>query len=72
MILGQYFLEAGVPEDKLEECYCWAFGIDYANIPLMNFGDRWRELHGDLFMVEDGDLIAEVFLKIGKAFLKRP
>jgi len=29
-LLGLF--EVGVPEDRLEECYRWAFGDDYAGV----------------------------------------
>lgn len=69
--IDNYFLQVGVPRDELEDCYRWAFGIDYENILIMDFGDKWRELHGDLFMVQDSSLVCEVFPKIGKAYLEQ-
>lgn len=70
MLGDRFFLRVGVPAEKLEECYQWAFGDDYVSLLCADLGDRWCERHGDLFVVKDATLISEAFPKIGKAFLE--
>ena len=66
----QPLLNAGVPEDEIECCMRWAFGDEWATMPLKDTDEEWNNRHSDIFILHGYDEIYEAFYRIGKAYLE--
>jgi len=69
MIFTQPLLNAGVPEEAIGDCMCWALGDGWGSMLCMDAGDVWNQRHRDLFLISGSDDCFETFCKIDKAYL---
>lgn len=60
--------DAGV--EDVEGCLRWAFGDGYKLLEIRQLDDKWRQRHGDIFMVEGSDCIIESTKVIATEWLK--
>lgn len=60
-------------QDEWEQCFRWAFGITYGNIPIDNsdYPDLWNQRHGDIFIIKGTDSIRETNKRIFEAWENR-
>uniref|UniRef100_A0A6H2A4V6 Uncharacterized protein n=1 Tax=viral metagenome TaxID=1070528 RepID=A0A6H2A4V6_9ZZZZ len=61
--------EAGVPEDRIEECMSWAFGPEYSCLPIGMLDEKWNQLHGDLFYLVSTEYLQVAIDRIGKTYM---
>jgi len=60
---------AGV--EDVHKCLQWAFGEDVDTIRIMEFDDRWRQRHPELFTVHGADDLFVTINKIAIAYKYR-
>lgn len=63
-------LDAGVPEEKHDDCMKWALGDDYGSLLITQTDEIWNARHSNIFELYGSDLISESVNRIGKAYLE--
>ena len=59
----------GVPENRIDDCMAWAFGMDWRPARLDTLADRWRGLHPGLPVIYDSMRVDEAYKIVASEWL---